>query len=245
MFNSATSATRGRIRVWHFSRLIRACVRHTPPPSTVLMKGTLSYEEFYESVCCISILAQGFLLQSMLVDQMNTSGKTAAADWWEKEWTEEENGKVMLANGKIGLIDNNIRTEALDIYEEFHILEALPQKWSKYHLFKCNYPISFKTVSCAHVLLASMVTVCDRGIEVPIQYWSASLQHLRRGPGRPTAKGAGRNKEERAVAGLKCRDKAGLNSRRKTYKVPTVSSFNMGVTCSVLIITYVAELERI
>ena len=121
--------------------------------------------------------------------------------------------------------------EALDIYEEFHILESLPQKWSKDHLFKCNCPVCFKTASCAHVLLASMV--CDKSIEVPIQYLSASLQHRRRGPGRPSAKGTGRNKDEKAAAELKCRDKAGLSSQRKKYKVPTVSSFMVGVACSV------------
>ena len=36
----------------------------------------------------VSILQQGFLLQTMLVDQPKARGETAAADWWEKEWRE-------------------------------------------------------------------------------------------------------------------------------------------------------------
>ena len=110
---------------------------------------------------------------------------------------------------------------ALDLYEDFHILEALPQRWSPHHLFKCNCPMCFKNASCAHVLLASML--CDKWIEVPMQYVDASLQYRRRRPGRPTAKGTGRSREEKAQAELKCRERSGLDSRRLEYKVPTVS----------------------
>ncbi len=111
--------------------------------------------------------------------------------------------------------------EALDLYEDFHILEALPQRWSAHHLFKCNCPMCFKNASCAHVLLASML--CDKRIEVPMQYVDASLQYRRRRPGRPTAKGTGRSREEKAMAELKSRERSGLDSQRVQYKVPTVS----------------------
>ena len=112
-------------------------------------------------------------------------------------------------------------SDALDLYEDFHILEALPQRWSPYHMFKCNCPCCFKTASCAHVLLASML--CDKRIEVPMQYVDGALQYRRRGPGRPTAKGKGRSREEKAVAELKSREKSGLDTQRHKYKVPTVS----------------------
>ena len=42
------------------------------------------------------------------------------------------------------------------------MLDALPQKWSNIHLFKCN---CFKCASCVHILLAGMV--CDPSIKVP------------------------------------------------------------------------------
>ena len=48
--------------------------------------------------------------------------------------------------------------------------------------------------------------------------------------------------KEKAAAELKCRGKTGLDSRRKEYKVPTVSSYIFGVSCSVLIISV---LERV
>ena len=55
--------------------------------------------------------------------------------------------------------------EALGCCESFYVLEALPQKWSNMHLFKCNCPECFKSTSCVHVLLAGMV--CDPSIRVP------------------------------------------------------------------------------
>ena len=112
-------------------------------------------------------------------------------------------------------------SEALDLYEDFHILEALPQRWSAHQLFKCNCTMCFKNASCAHVLLASML--CDKQIEVPMQYVDASLQYRRRRPGRPTAKGTGRSREEKALAELKSRERSGLDSQRHEYRVPTVS----------------------
>ena len=65
--------------------------------------------------------------------------------------------------------------------------------------------------------------LCDKRIEVPMQYVDASLQYRRRRPGRPTAKGTGRSREEKALAELKSRERSGLDSQRLEYKVPTVS----------------------
>ena len=39
--------------------------------------------------------------------------------------------------------------EALDLYEDFHILEALPQRWSAHHLFKCNRHLKLRKL-CKH-----------------------------------------------------------------------------------------------
>ena len=65
-------------------------------------------------------------------------------------------------------------TEALDVYESFHVLEALPTRWSPIHLFKCNCSTCFTHASCAHVLLSSMV--CYLKIEIPVQYVSTTSQ---------------------------------------------------------------------
>ena len=58
--------------------------------------------------------------------------------------------------------------------ESFHVLEALPTRWSPIHLFKCNCSTCFTHASCAHVLLASMV--CNHKIEIPMQYVSTTFQ---------------------------------------------------------------------
>ena len=65
--------------------------------------------------------------------------------------------------------------------------------------------------------------LCHKRIEVPVQYVDAALQYRRSGPGRPTAKGKGRSREEKAVAELESSEKSSLDSRRHQYKVPTVS----------------------
>ena len=88
-------------------------------------------------------------------------------------------------------IDNNMDsrdtlTEALEVYESFHVLEALPSRWSPIHLFKCNCRSCFTHASCAHVLLASMV--CDPKIEIPLQYVTTTFQ-VRRKRGRPARSG--------------------------------------------------------
>ena len=76
-------------------------------------------------------------------------------------------------------IDNNMDsrdtlTEALEVYESFHVLEALPSRWSPIHLFKCNCRSCFTHASCrAHVLLASMVY--DPKI-IPLQYVPTAFQ---------------------------------------------------------------------
>ena len=47
---------------------------------------------------------------------------------------------------------------ALRCFESFYILEDVPKRWSLCHLFKCNYPECFKSASCVHCILASMVS---------------------------------------------------------------------------------------
>ena len=64
------------------------------------------------------------------------------------------------------------------------MLEALSQKWSNIHLFKCN--CSDKCASCVHILLACMV--CDPSIKVPNKNLGITIQR-RRGRGRPSRKG--------------------------------------------------------
>ena len=39
---------------------------------------------------------------------------------------------------------------ALGCFESFYVLEALHQRWSPCHLFKCNCPECFKTASCVN-----------------------------------------------------------------------------------------------
>ena len=47
-------------------------------------------------------------------------------------------------NGDYGSVDLNA---ALELYESFHVLEALPEKWSLNHLYKCNCKSGFKNAS--------------------------------------------------------------------------------------------------
>ena len=88
-------------------------------------------------------------------------------------------------------MDNNLgardtSTEATEVYESFHVLEALPTRWSPIHLFKCDCRTFFTHPSCAHVLLASMV--CGPKIENPLQYVTTTFQ-VRRKRGRPARSG--------------------------------------------------------
>ena len=85
-----------------------------------------------------------------------------------------------------GMLECEGLEEALQVYESFHVLEALPSRWSAQHLFKCNCRTCFQYASCPHVLLASMV--CDAKIEVPLQYLTTTFQN-RRGRGRPSKSG--------------------------------------------------------
>ena len=75
---------------------------------------------------------------------------------------------------------------ATEVYESFHVLEALPTRWSPIHLFKCDCRTFFTHPSCAHVLLASMV--CGPKIENPLQYVTTTFQ-VRRKRGRPARSG--------------------------------------------------------
>ena len=75
----------------------------------------------------------------------------------------------------------------LYISESCNVLEALPQKWSNMHLFKCNYPECFKSALCAHVLVAGMM--CDPSIGVWSNNLGLTLQR-RCARGRPSTKGS-------------------------------------------------------
>ena len=57
----------------------------------------------------------------------------------------EPTGELAISVAKFQriFIDNNMDsrdtpTEALEVYESLHVLEALPSRWSLIHLFKCN-----------------------------------------------------------------------------------------------------------
>ena len=104
-------------------------------------------------------------------------------------------------------------TEALDVYESFHVLEALPTRWSPIHLFKCNCRTCFTHASCAHVLLASMV--CDHKIEIPVQYVSTTFQ-VRSKRGRPAV--SGQNMEVGDVE-----EEARKKVHKEGYEVPSVT----------------------
>ena len=85
-----------------------------------------------------------------------------------------------------GMNESEGLEEAFQVYESFHVREALPSRWSAQHLFKCNCSTCFQYASCPHVFLASMV--CDAKIEVPLQYLTTTIQN-RRGRGRPSKSG--------------------------------------------------------
>ena len=101
---------------------------------------------------------------------------------------------------------------ALGCFESFYVLEALPQRWSPCHLFKCNCPECFKTASCVHCILASMV--CNPAIRVPATCLAATIQGRRR-RGRPSARGC----DVGDVAEARARERVELG---KEYRLPKV-----------------------
>ena len=102
---------------------------------------------------------------------------------------------------------------ALECFESFYVLEALPQRWSPCHYFKCNCPECFKSGSCVHSLLASIV--CHPEIRVPSKSLGVTVQGRRR-RGRPSSRGSdiGDVPEERARVRMQL---------SKQYKLPRVS----------------------
>ena len=102
---------------------------------------------------------------------------------------------IMRATHFIGIfLENGIYDEsiteallALDVYESFPVLEALPTRWSPTHLFKCNCRTCSTHASCAHVLLASLV--CDHKIEIPCLQDASTTFQVRRKRGRPAVSG--------------------------------------------------------
>ena len=101
---------------------------------------------------------------------------------------------------------------ALGCFESFYVLEALPQRWSPCHLFKCNCLECFKTASCVHCILASMV--CNPAIRVPATCLAATIQGRRR-RGRPSARGS----DVGDVAEARARERVELG---KEYRLPKV-----------------------
>jgi hypothetical protein len=84
-----------------------------------------------------------------------------------------------------GNYDDRSLEDALKLYGSFYILEALPEKWSKHHMFKCNCAHCFQWASCHHGVLATMV--CDPSIKCPTQYLETEIQ-ARCKRGRPGGK---------------------------------------------------------
>ena len=77
------------------------------------------------------------------------------------------NRPSVLLSSNAFLFDNTLGaretiTEALEVYESFHVLETLPTRWSLIHLFKCNCRTCFIMRYVHIVLLASMVCVARR-----------------------------------------------------------------------------------
>jgi hypothetical protein len=102
----------------------------------------------------------------------------------------------------------------LTLFESFHVLESMNERWSDVHLFKCNCPKFTETGSCHSSLLAGMV--CDPKIRLPKQYLGITLQN-RRKRGRPAGKEKIGDQE-----GAKCRAHQELQLK---YQVPKVHSF--------------------
>ena len=84
-----------------------------------------------------------------------------------------------------GEYDDRSIEDALKLYGSFYILEALQEKWSDAHMFKCNCPCCFQYAGCHHVVLATMV--CDPSLVCPTKYLLSEIQ-ARRKRGRPGAR---------------------------------------------------------
>jgi len=92
-----------------------------------------------------------------------------------------------------GEYDDRSIEDALKLYGSFYILEALEQKWSDAHMFKCNCPRCFQYAGCHHVVLATMV--CDPSLVCPTKYLQSEIQ-ARRKRGRPGARKGDRSDGE-------------------------------------------------
>ena len=110
--------------------------------------------------------------------------------------------------------------EALGCCESFYVLEALPNKWSNMHLFKCNCPECFKFASCVHILLAGMV--CDPSILVPSKNLGITLQ-CRRARGRPSTKGS----EVGDAGEARARARIALQTEYRAPKVCSLLCYSM------------------
>ena len=68
--------------------------------------------------------------------------------------------------------------DMIDLYNSFHIMEALPARWSTCHLYKCSCKSGLSKALCWHAVLAGMI--CDPSIQVPVQYVHAGFQGWRK-----------------------------------------------------------------
>ena len=84
-----------------------------------------------------------------------------------------------------GEYDDRSIEDALKLFRSFYILEALQEKWSDTHMFKCNCPHCFQYAGCHHVVLATMV--CNPSLVCPTKYLLSEIQALRK-RGRPGAR---------------------------------------------------------
>ena len=127
---------------------------------------------------------------------------------------------------------------ALGCFESFYVLEALPQRWSPCHLFKCNCPECFRTESCMHCILASMV--CNAAIRVQATCLGVTIPGRRR-HGRPSARGSDVGDIPEALA----RERIELG---KEYRLPKVSpcmlltNFGFYLSACIQQETFVAEI---
>ena len=143
------------------------------------------------------------MLATGIPDNLDEIVSSCAARYWafyvDKKYDMPEDAAIQLDT-------------VLGLYESFHLLEVLPNKWSKECLYKCNCVNFFKNAMCWHVLLLSMVM--DPTITCPSK-WIHRTHQARRKRGRPTSKG-----EE------DCEKEKGARSMAKlvaNYKVPKVT----------------------
>jgi hypothetical protein len=156
---------------------------------------------------CVLMPSQKFLkamLSKGVPDNLDELVSDCASRYWafyvDKDYEMPEDPAIQLET-------------ILSLYESFHLLEVLPQKWGKDCLYKCNCVEYFKMAMCWHVLLLSWVM--DPTITCPSK-WIHRTHQSRRKRGRPSDKGEEGDDTEKEE-GARSKAKMGGN-----YKLPTV-----------------------